>query len=162
MKGKKILIVDDDKNVIELLSLYLRKEGAIPIAVLDGKSAIEVTFKEIPDLIVLDVMLLGYDGWQVCQRIRAQGIDVPIIMLTAKGEDYDKLLGFQLGADDYVIKPFNPAELIARVKAILRRTSLTDDSENMVLQYPSLRIDRARYEVHVDGNRPWDYFNREL
>jgi DNA-binding response OmpR family regulator len=146
MKNKRVLIVDDDENVIEIVGLYLRKEGAISIPARDGGEALEKTLREQPDLIVLDIMLPGMAGWQVCRKLREEGIDTPIIMLTAKGEDYDKLLGFELGADDYVTKPFNPAELMARAKAILRRTSWDDDA----VEYPGLRIDRSRYEVMVD------------
>ncbi|MFV0313625.1 MAG: response regulator, partial [Anaerotignum sp.] len=121
MGGKqKILVVDDDKHIAELISLYLEKEGYDTHEVYDGREAVKVANSINPDLIVLDLMLPGLDGYQVCTEIRKTN-NVPIIMLTAKGETFDKVLGLELGADDYMVKPFESKELVARVKAVLRR-----------------------------------------
>ena len=118
----KILIVDDEENICELVRLYIEKEGFDAIIANDGQEAVAKFNKEKPDLILLDIMLPIKDGWQVCREIRAQS-KVPIIMLTAKGETFDKVLGLELGADDYVVKPFEPKELIARIRAVLRRSA---------------------------------------
>lgn len=119
MANEKILVVDDDVNICELLRLYLEKEGYTVSIVNDGESAVK-SFGEIqPDLMLLDIMLPRLDGWQVCREIRKFS-DKPIIMLTAKGETFDKVLGLELGADDYVVKPFDAKEVVARVKAVLR------------------------------------------
>lgn len=122
MANEKILVVDDDVNICELLRLYLEKEGYTVSIVNDGESAVK-SFGEIqPDLMLLDIMLPRLDGWQVCREIRKFS-DKPIIMLTAKGETFDKVLGLELGADDYVVKPFDAKEVVARVKAVLRRSA---------------------------------------
>ena len=121
----KILVVDDDKNICELLRLYLEKEGYSVILAHDGEEAL-LKFETLhPELILLDIMLPGLDGWQVCREIRKKS-QVPIIMLTAKGETFDKVLGLELGADDYVVKPFDTKEIIARIKAVLRRIGQKD------------------------------------
>ena len=117
----KILVVDDDTNICELLRLYLEKEGYETIVVNDGEAALEAAAKHNPDMLLLDIMLPKLDGWQVCREIRKSSA-VPIIMLTAKGETFDKVLGLELGADDYVTKPFDAKEVVARVKAVLRRS----------------------------------------
>ena len=119
--NEKILIVDDDANICELLRLYLSKEGFAPIIVNDGVSAVESIDTVKPSLVLLDIMLPKLDGWQVCRKIR-QSSDVPIIMMSAKGETFDKILGLELGADDYIVKPFDSKEVVARIKAVLRRT----------------------------------------
>ena len=116
----KILIVDDDENICELLRLYLEKDGFDTVVAGDGEQAVEYATKYSPDLILLDIMLPKLDGWQVCREIRKTS-ETPIIMLTAKGETFDKILGLELGADDYVSKPFDTKEVIARIKAVLRR-----------------------------------------
>ena len=122
MANEKILVVDDDVNICELLRLYLEKEGYTVSIVNDGESAVK-SFGEIqPDLMLLDIMLPRLDGWQVCREVRKFS-DKPIIMLTAKGETFDKVLGLELGADDYVVKPFDAKEVVARVKAVLRRSA---------------------------------------
>ncbi len=120
MANEKILVVDDDKHIVELISLYLRKEGFETKEVHNGQAAIEIFPVYAPYLVLLDLMLPGADGYQVCREIRKISA-VPIIMLTAKGETFDKVLGLELGADDYIVKPFEPKELVARVKAVLRR-----------------------------------------
>ena len=119
---QKILIVDDDNNIAELISLYLVKECYDTLIVNDGESALEKIPEFRPDLMLLDIMLPGIDGYEVCRQVRANS-DLPIIMLSAKGETFDKVLGLQLGADDYIEKPFDSKEMVARVKAVLRRTA---------------------------------------
>ena len=147
----KILVVDDDKNICELLRLYLEKEGYNVILSHDGSEAV-VKFNALnPDLILLDIMLPGLDGWQVCREIRKKS-NVPIIMLTAKGETFDKVLGLELGADDYVVKPFDTQEIIARVKAVLRRIDQNNTPvENKEVVYDKLVVNMTRYELKVDG-----------
>ena len=147
----KILVVDDDKNICELLRLYLEKEGYNVILSHDGSEAV-VKFNALsPDLILLDVMLPGLDGWQVCREIRKKS-NVPIIRLTAKGETFDKVLGLELGADDYVVKPFDTKEIIARVKAVLRRIDQNNvPVENKEVVYDKLVVNMTRYELKVDG-----------
>ncbi len=150
----KILIVDDEENICELVRLYIEKEGFEAIIANDGQEAVAKFNNEKPGLILLDIMLPVKDGWQVCREIRAQS-SVPIIMLTAKGETFDKVLGLELGADDYVVKPFEPKELIARIRAVLRRSSgadeeKTDDDE---LRFDGLRINQSTYEVYIDDKK---------
>lgn len=149
----KILVVDDDTNISELISLYLNKEGYETKEVANGKLAIEV-FKEYkPDLVLLDIMLPGADGYDVCKEIRKSS-RTPIIMLTAKGEVFDKVLGLELGADDYMVKPFDPKELMARVKAVLRRNILPveeEKSKNRIV-LDNLIIDKDNYSVTYQGN----------
>ena len=121
MSMGKILICDDDRNICELLRLYLEKEGYALAIANDGEEALAKFSSEAPDLILLDIMMPKLDGWQVCREIRKKS-NVPIIMITAKGETFDKVLGLELGSDDYVVKPFDPKEIVARIKAIMRRT----------------------------------------
>ncbi len=148
----KILVVDDDKNICELLRLYLEKDGFSVVISNDGQDAVNRFSSVNPDLILLDIMLPGLDGWQVCREVRKKS-NLPIIMLTAKGETFDKVLGLELGADDYVVKPFDAKEVIARVKAVLRRTGKNDDAANEVKEvaYDKLSVNMTRYEVKVDG-----------
>lgn len=146
--SKKILIVDDEKNIVDILKFNLKKEGFTTIEAYDGEQAMEMALNEKPDLILLDVMLPKADGFTVCRKLR-QTIGTPILMLTAKEEEVDKVLGLELGADDYVTKPFSPRELMARVKANLRRT-LPDQPSGQagnVLNCGDLEIDIDRYEV---------------
>ena len=155
MAAEKILVVDDDKNICELLRLYLEKEGYNVILCHDGQEAV-VKFNALsPDLLLLDIMLPSLDGWQVCREIRKKS-DVPIIMLTAKGETFDKVLGLELGADDYMIKPFDSKELVARVKAVLRRTTAAAPAasavpEGDVVSYPDLVVNLTNYSVQYMG-----------
>src|SRR5215204_4236218 len=116
-----ILVVDDEQHIIDLAKMYLEQEGYRVDSATDGKLAFQKILKTLPALVVLDLMLPGMDGWDICRRVRAES-DVPIVMLTARSDDIDKIVGLELGADDYLTKPFNPRELVARVKAILRRT----------------------------------------
>ncbi len=128
MAGEKILIVDDDKNICELLRLYLEKEGYAVTQAYDGEAAFEAFEREKPNLVLLDVMMPKMDGWEVCRKIREKG-NTPVIMLTAKGETFDKVLGLELGADDYVVKPFDSKEVVARIKAVLRRCAPAEQAK---------------------------------
>lgn len=148
---QSVLIVDDDENVHEFLSLYLKKEGYHIISAYNGNDAIKLFRENSPSLIILDVMMPGIDGLEVCKIIRNES-KVPIIMLTAKGEDIDKILGLEIGADDYVTKPFNPREVTARVKAVLRRGDDFSNIENKVLKYEGLEINLNDYTVKVNGS----------
>ena len=149
--NEKILVVDDDRNICELLRLYIEKEGYDIEIANDGREAL-AKFKEVqPDLIMLDIMLPILDGLQVCREIRKTS-QVPIIMLTAKGEVFDKVLGLELGADDYVVKPFEAKEIIARIKAVLRRTGADKSAEEIKLvKYDKLSINLTNYELKVNG-----------
>ena len=151
MSKVKILIVDDDLNICELLRLYAEKDGYEPIVVNDGRQALEALTQHNPKLILLDVMLPKLDGWQVCREIRKTS-DVPIIMLTAKGETFDKILGLELGADDYIAKPFDTKEVMARVKAVLRRT-YNDEESSKTVKYDKLEINLSNYELIVNGKQ---------
>lgn len=149
----KILVVDDDTNISELISLYLNKEGYETKEVANGKLALEVFEEFRPDLVLLDIMLPGADGYDVCKEIRKKH-RTPIIMLTAKGEVFDKVLGLELGADDYMVKPFDPKELVARVKAVLRRNILPVEEEKTKnrIVLDNLIIDKDNYSVTFEGN----------
>ena len=151
MPNEKILVVDDDTNICELLRLYLEKEGYVVKIVNDGVSAINAFKQENPDLTLLDIMIPKLDGWQVCREIRKFSAK-PIIMLTAKGETFDKVLGLELGADDYVTKPFDTKEVVARIKAVLRRTApASDTSDVKEVNYDKLSINLTNYEMKVNG-----------
>ncbi|MCR5216079.1 MAG: response regulator transcription factor [Lachnospiraceae bacterium] len=151
---QKILIVDDDNNIAELISLYLLKECFETSIVNDGESALEEFKKFSPNLVLLDLMLPGIDGYQVCREIRKDS-NVPIIMLSAKGETFDKVLGLELGADDYMIKPFDSKELVARVKAVLRRFATAPEAPSVekegIVSYPDLSINLNNYSVLYQG-----------
>jgi two-component system alkaline phosphatase synthesis response regulator PhoP len=151
MANELILVVDDEPNIIELASLYLKQDGFRVISAGDGLAALERVARDDPALIVLDLMLPKLDGWEVCKQVRA-GSDVPILMLTARDDDIDKIVGLELGADDYLTKPFNPRELVARVRAILRRTEprRAQDGEQ-ALTIGNLIVDSARREARVEG-----------
>lgn len=150
MTNGKILIVDDDTNICELLRLYVEKEGYAVCIANDGEAAVNTFNKENPDLVLLDIMLPKMDGWQVCREIRKTS-ECPIIMLTAKGEVFDKILGLELGADDYVVKPFEAKEVVARIRAVLRRTSTNEEDEKKELIFDKLSINLTNYELKVDG-----------
>ena len=153
---QKILIVDDDANIAELISLYLTKECYETMIVNDGEEALSVFKTFQPNLILLDLMLPGIDGYQVCREIRSKA-STPIIMLSAKGEVFDKVLGLELGADDYIIKPFDSKELVARVKAVLRRYQPARQEEPKssakIVEYPDLVINQTNYSVIYRGER---------
>ena len=154
--SKKALIVEDDINIAELLKIYLQKDGFETENAYDGKKAVELAEKFRPDIILLDIMLPLMDGWQVCREVRKNS-QVPIIMLTAKGESMDKVSGLEMGADDYVTKPFDPKELIARVHAVMRRTDCgcTEEAEDTgrKLVYDNLTINLDSYELLVKGEK---------
>lgn len=149
MSNLKILIVDDDQNICELLRLYVEKENYTVEVANDGTDAVIKFQKFNPDLILLDIMLPKLDGWQVCREIRKTS-GVPIIMVTAKGESFDKVLGLELGADDYITKPFNTQEVMARIKAVLRRSKV-DDNVIKEVCFDKLRINLTNYQLEVDG-----------
>jgi two-component system, OmpR family, alkaline phosphatase synthesis response regulator PhoP len=153
MSGELILVVDDEANIVHLARMYLEREGYRVSAVGDGKAALQEVERLKPALMILDLMLPEVDGLEVCRRLRGQTNNTPILMLTARDEDIDKILGLELGADDYMTKPFNPRELVARVKAILRRGARLEGSEpaHAPLYLADLIIDPASREVHVDG-----------
>lgn len=151
MENKKILVVDDDENICELLRLYLEKDGFSVFVANNHEQAFKYIQIHNPDLILLDVMLPGLDGWQICREIRKTS-NVPIIMLTAKSETFDKVLGLELGADDYITKPFESKEVVARIKAVLRRSSENDKAENAKeVNYDKLCINITNYDLIVDG-----------
>lgn len=160
---QKILIVDDDNNIAELIALYLTKECFDTRIVNDGEQALQEFESFRPDLILLDLMLPGIDGYQVCREIRHKS-DVPIIMLSAKGETFDKVLGLELGADDYIIKPFDSKELVARVRAVLRRFHVKQPAppaNEKCVRYPDLSINLTNYSVLYRGE-PVDMPPKEL
>jgi len=149
----KVLVVDDEKNICDLLRLYLEKEGYNVILSYDGEDAIAKFNSVKPDLVLLDVMLPGVDGRHVCREIRKKS-NVPIIMITAKGETIDKVIGLEIGADDYIVKPFDGKEVIARINAVARRAGNTpaiSESENKIVKYENLIINMTRYELKVKG-----------
>jgi len=162
MAGETILVVDDEANIVDLAALYLEQEGFRVQSASDGARALEMIARQPPALLVLDLMLPGVDGWEVCRRVRSGKVapDLPIIMLTARDDDVDKIVGLELGADDYVTKPFNPRELVARVKAILRRTRRATLSQAPV-HVGDVTVDPARHEVIVAG-RPVDLRPKEF
>ncbi len=155
MAMEKILVVDDDKNICELLRLYLEKDGYRVSIANDGAGAVKMYQEIQPDLMLLDIMLPVLDGWQVCREVRKSS-DKPIIMLTAKSETFDKILGLELGADDYVVKPFDAKEVLARVKAVLRRSAgSAPEAPSAVKEvvYDDLVINLTNYEMKVKGVR---------
>ncbi|KAB2854999.1 MAG: response regulator transcription factor [Anaerolineae bacterium] len=165
MAEETILIVDDEQNIIELASMYLKKEGFQVISAGDGLTGLRMAQDENPTLVVLDLMLPGLDGWEVCKRLRAES-NVPILMLTARDDDIDKIVGLELGADDYLTKPFNPRELVARVKAILRRleprsTQRNPQQANQKMYVGNVTIDPASRTVYV-GDRLADLRTKEF
>ena len=162
MSKSKILIVDDDINICELLRIYLEKDGFETEVVTNGINAVDVFNAVSPDLVLLDIMLPGLDGWQICREIRKTS-QTPIIMLTAKGETFDKVLGLELGADDYITKPFETKEVIARIKAVLRRsvTQVAEEDTIKEVSYDKLTINLTNYEMKVNGT-PIDTPPKEL
>lgn len=150
MSDIKILVVDDDSNICELLRLYLEKEKFTVVTAADGQQALEVFDSEQPDLMLLDVMMPRLDGWQVCREIRKKS-QCPIIMVTAKGELFDRVLGLELGADDYIVKPFEAKEVIARIRAVLRRSGIHERHQSRVVEYDGLSINMDTFELKVRG-----------
>lgn len=147
---KTILIVEDDPNTAALIALYLEREGFRPITAGDGEAGIDLAEKHQPDLIILDLMLPKIDGWEVCRRLK-QKTDVPLIMLTARGEEIDRVAGLTLGADDYVVKPFSPRELVARVKAVLRRMARQDTEIKSILTHAGIHLDLDKRRLRVNA-----------
>lgn len=163
MKSFKILVVDDEIDIVDFIGDYLAAEGYDVIKAYDGIEALEKVRKAHPDLVVLDIMLPGMDGFEACKQIRAEST-IPILMLTAKDRDVDKIVGLEIGADDYIPKPFNPRELIARVKAILRRSYRQDyqpRNQSPTLKYRDLSIDTERRRVTI-GNRMMELTMKEF
>ncbi|MCD8509854.1 MAG: response regulator transcription factor [Bacillus sp. (in: Bacteria)] len=142
----KVLIVEDDPNITELVSMYMDKLGFELLVADDGEAGLDLYYKERPDCIILDLMLPSIDGWEICKTIRIEDKDTPIIMLTGKGQSYDIIKGLEIGADDYIVKPFDPNELSARVKAALRRTVLKEEGMES-LQFSNLLINRREFRV---------------
>ncbi len=159
MNKQKIMIVDDDPNILQLINLYLTREGFEVVQAQRGDDALKLFKSAPPNLILLDVMLPGIDGWQVCREVRKVS-NIPIIMLTAKDETFDKVLGLELGADDYIVKPFDTKELVARIKAVLRRFQTTDAPEKE-LSFPGLTLNISQYTVTFLG-RPIEMPPKEL
>jgi len=144
-----VLVVDDEPNIVELVRLYLSNAGYRVLSGADGREALQLVRTGKPDLLILDLMLPELDGFDVCRRLREDGNQIPIIMLTARDDEVDKIVGLELGADDYVTKPFNPRELVARVRAILRRS--TSQPERRILELGNVRVDIGARQVLIDG-----------
>ena len=149
---KKILIADDNKQITTILSGYAKKEGFEPVVALDGAEALDkyLQYEHEIAVVLLDVMMPEIDGFEVCRRLRKESM-VPIIMITARGEDYDKIMGFDIGADDYVIKPFSAPEVMARVRAVLRRLGAQEPANAQTLSYANLYINLEKYAVQING-----------
>lgn len=145
----KILIVDDNKQITSILAEYVKNNNYTPLIAYDGLEALEKFEAEKPDLILLDVMMPKKDGFQVCREIRKIS-NVPIIMITAKGEDYEKIMGLEMGADDYIVKPFSPGEVIARIKVIMRRIG---SEENQIFTYSNLEVNLTNYTAHINEEK---------
>ncbi len=150
----KILIADDNEQITSILANYAKKEGLEPIIALDGAEALELFAKNAGEIVMvlLDVMMPEVDGFEVCRRLRKKSM-VPVIMITARGEDYDKIMGLDIGADDYVIKPFSASEVMARVRAVLRRMQVSEQSRQGTYAVGNLRIDIEKYEVEIGGGK---------
>jgi len=146
----QILVVEDDKKTASLIKLYLEREGFQTVIAYDGQQALELAERHRPIFVILDLMLPLVDGWEVCRRLRRSS-DVPILMLTARGEEIDRVSGLTLGADDYVVKPFSPRELVARVKAILRRGRSEDSGQEKILSFEELTLDLEKHKATLEG-----------
>jgi DNA-binding response OmpR family regulator len=149
-EAKTILVIEDDENTASLITLYLEREGFAPLTAGDGAQGLHLARRHRPDLVILDLMIPEIDGWEVCRRLR-QHSEVPVIMLTARGEEIDRVAGLTLGADDYVVKPFSPRELMARVKAVLRRTSPAGRRTASILVHGPVRLDLEKRRLTVNG-----------
>lgn len=147
---KYILIADDNVSILDILKTYIISEGFIPLLAHDGQEALDIFQEKSPILILLDVMMPKKDGFEVCREIRKTS-NVPIIMITAKGEDFDKIMGLDNGADDYIVKPFSPGEVMARIRAILRRLDLPDEKLNNTISYQGLIVNISEYQVKING-----------
>lgn len=149
--GKVVLVADDNEGIVDILSTYLKKEGFKPIPAFDGEDALNKFWQYHPSLVLLDIMMPKKDGLQVCKEIRKTS-NTPIIMVTAKNEDADVIMGLDVGADDYIVKPFSPGAVMARVRAVLRRIEVTDEQKTKVLHFEGLEINIADYKVKADRN----------
>lgn len=159
--GKTILIVEDEQNIVDILSFNLSREGYDTLEAYDGPTGLQLALENNPDLILLDLMLPGMDGFEVCRKVREAGSSIPIIMLTAREEETDKVLGLELGADDYITKPFSMRELMARVKANIRRTAMVSSSaESSMSAGGALTINTENFQVYKSG-RPIELTQRE-
>jgi len=147
---KTVLVIEDDANTAALVVLYLEREGFRPLTAADGPKGLELAKRHSPDLVILDLMLPGMDGWELCRRLRRHA-DIPVIMLTARGEEIDRVAGLTLGADDYVVKPFSPRELVARVQAVLRRMRPAPDTSRKIISHGDLLLDMENRRVSVSG-----------
>jgi DNA-binding response OmpR family regulator len=149
-KEKTVLVIEDDRNTANLIALYLKREGFQPLTAADGASGLALAERQHPDLVILDVMLPKLDGWEVCRRLH-QSSEVPVIMLTARGEEVDRVAGLTLGADDYVVKPFSPRELMARVRAVLRRAPRPNPGRKARLAHADVILDLDKRQLSVAG-----------
>ncbi|QSO48328.1 response regulator transcription factor [Alicyclobacillus mengziensis] len=153
----RVLVVDDEKSILKLVEYNLTQAGFEVITAENGHHAVELVRSDEPDLLILDLMLPGMDGLQVCKTLRSEGIHTPVIMLTARDDEIDRILGLELGADDYVTKPFSPRELVARVRAVLRRLGQQNDdkpdNDDKIMEIGSIRIDSGKHEVYVRDKR---------
>lgn len=147
---KTVLVIEDDRNTANLIAVYLKREGFRTLTSADGEAGLKLAFEQRPDLVILDLMLPKLDGWEVCRRLR-QRSEVPIIMLTARAEEVDRVAGLTLGADDYVVKPFSPRELMARVRAVLRRAPLPDPGRKARLSHADVVLDLDKRRLRVAG-----------
>ena len=148
-EARTILVIEDDENTASLITLYLEREGFVPLKAGDGAQGLRLARRHRPDLVILDLMIPKIDGWEVCRRLR-QHSEVPVIMLTARGEEIDRVSGLTLGADDYVVKPFSPRELVARVKAVLRRTTSATHDDTPILEHGPVCLDLEKRRLTVD------------
>ena len=155
-----LLIADDNEGILEILKTYVLKEGFTPLIAHDGEEAIRLFREYSPMLLLLDVMMPKKDGFEVCREIRRNST-VPIIIITAKGEDADRIMGLDTGADDYVVKPFSPGEVMARIRAVLRRLDIPDEEKKNIIRHPGLEINISDYEVKIDG-RPINLTKKEI
>lgn len=148
---KKVLIADDNEGIRDILTAYCRKEGYTPLEASDGEEAVRVFTEHAPAVVLLDVLMPGKDGYEVCREIRRTS-NVPIIMITARGEDADRIMGLDIGADDYIVKPFSPGEVMARIRAVMRRLTVAEEERHKALQLPGLEINITNYTVALDGH----------
>ncbi len=150
--NRNIIVADDNKDIAALLSAYIEREGFKSVQAYDGEETIEKFKACNPVLILLDIMMPKKDGFEVCREIRKES-SVPVIMITSRGEDSDKIMGLDIGADDYMVKPFSPGEVIARIKAVLRRVEITDDEKEKIIKFEGLEINIGEYSVKLDGRQ---------
>lgn len=158
--NKHILIADDNDGIVDILRAYVTKDGFDPIIASDGESAVNMFYEYSPILILLDVMMPKKDGFEVCREIRKNS-NVPIIMITAKSEDADRIMGLDTGADDYIVKPFSPGEVMARIRAVLRRIDIPEEDRKGLIRHPGLEINIADYEVKING-KPVNLTKKEI